>query len=115
VRIKTITASIPSLTPEQNSDKIEKFGRRPCVTASFVRVCVGDSIDTTANATSQAFYVIRGRGSTSSEHGTISWGTGDLFVVPVGLATYYPSRHRHSFEPWCELSRERETMTLPHV
>ena len=50
---------------------------------SFVRVRVGESIETKANATSQAFYVIRGTGSTSSEHGTVSWGDGDLFVVPV--------------------------------
>lgn len=55
----------------------------PNLMASFVRVCVGDSIHTKANATSQAFYVIRGEGSTVSAHGEISWSTGDLFVVPV--------------------------------
>ena len=55
----------------------------PNLMASFVRVCVGDSIHTKANATSQAFYVIRGEGSTLSAHGEISWSTGDLFVVPV--------------------------------
>ena len=51
--------------------------------ASFVRVLVGESIETVANATSQAFYVIRGQGETTSEHGTVSWSTGDMFVVPV--------------------------------
>jgi len=56
----------------------------PNLMASFVRVCVGESLATSANATSQAFYVIRGEGTThSAEHGTIGWSTGDLFVVPV--------------------------------
>lgn len=55
----------------------------PNLLASFLRICVGDSIETSANATSQAFYVIRGNGMTKSEHGVISWETGDLFVVPV--------------------------------
>jgi|AntAceMinimDraft_12_1070368.scaffolds.fasta_scaffold15024_2 gentisate 1,2-dioxygenase len=62
---------------------IDKQCTSPNLMASFVRVCEGDSIDTTANATSQAFYVIRGTGQTSSEHGTVSWSTGDLFVVPA--------------------------------
>ncbi|ACO61616.1 predicted protein [Micromonas commoda] len=62
---------------------IETACTSPNLMASFVRVRVGESIETKANATSQAFYVIRGTGSTSSEHGTVSWGDGDLFVVPV--------------------------------
>ena len=55
----------------------------PNLMASFVRICINDAIETNANATSQAFYVIRGTGVTTSEHGEISWNTGDLFVVPV--------------------------------
>ena len=51
--------------------------------ASFVRICTGETINTQANATSQAFYVIRGEGTSESEHGKISWSTGDLFVLPV--------------------------------
>ena len=62
---------------------IETKCTSPNLMASFVRVLEGESIDTAANATSQAFYVIRGDGETSSEHGTVSWSTGDLFVVPV--------------------------------
>jgi hypothetical protein len=48
---------------------IEKQCTSPNLMASFVRICVGDTVDTAANATSQAFYVIRGEGETSSEHG----------------------------------------------
>jgi gentisate 1,2-dioxygenase len=56
----------------------------PNLMASFVRVVEGESIATAAVATSQAFYVIRGSGETSSaEHGVVRWGAGDLFVVPV--------------------------------
>lgn len=74
----------------------------PNLLASFLRINVGDGIATEAsNATSQAFYVIRGSGHTtvvtqSQSDGnitnadndtpgdeTISWTTGDLFVVPV--------------------------------
>ena len=51
--------------------------------ASFLRVEIGDSLDTKANASSQAFYVIRGSGVTSGEHGNITWSEGDMFVVPV--------------------------------
>lgn len=61
----------------------------PNLMASFLRINVGDGIGTQVpNATSQAFYVIRGSGKTRlrSEEGedkTISWNTGDLFCVPV--------------------------------
>ena len=59
---------------------IETACTSPNLMASFVRVKTGESIETKANATSQAFYVIRGAGTTTSEHGTVSWGFGDLFV-----------------------------------
>lgn len=56
----------------------------PNLMASFVRVCEGESIATQATATSQAFYIIRGNGtSTSQEHGTMEWSTGDMLVLPV--------------------------------
>ena len=61
-------------------------GAAPCTSpnlmASYVRVLVGEEISTRALATSQAYYVIRGSGSTTSEHGRVTWNTGDLFVVP---------------------------------
>jgi gentisate 1,2-dioxygenase len=63
--------------------EIDKQCTSPNLMASFIRICEGENLETTANATSQAFYVIRGSGCTTSEHGTINWDTGDLFVVPV--------------------------------
>lgn len=55
----------------------------PNLLASFVRILRGEAVETLARATSQAFYVIQGSGtSTSADHGAISWSTGDLFVLP---------------------------------
>lgn len=54
----------------------------PNLMASFLRILPGESLDTQATATSQAFYIIRGEGVSHTEHGEISWGQGDLFVVP---------------------------------
>lgn len=55
----------------------------PNLMASFIRIVKGEECASKASATSQAFYVVRGRGSSKSEHGEITWNTGDLFVVPV--------------------------------
>jgi gentisate 1,2-dioxygenase len=56
----------------------------PNLMASFLRICEGESLNTKASATSQAFYVIRGSGnSNSTENGKIDWGEGDLFVIPA--------------------------------
>jgi gentisate 1,2-dioxygenase len=56
----------------------------PNLLASFIRINERESIDTSATATSQAFYVIRGTGYTDSkEHGKMEWSTGDMLVVPI--------------------------------
>jgi gentisate 1,2-dioxygenase len=70
--------------------EIETHCTSPNLMASFARVRVGESLDTSAVATSQAFYVIRGAGVSKSEHGVVSWGEGDLFVVPntEGVVTH---------------------------
>jgi gentisate 1,2-dioxygenase len=55
----------------------------PNLMASYIRIIVGEEVGSEACATSQAFYVIRGRGSSTSEqYGTVAWSKGDLFVVP---------------------------------
>ena len=51
--------------------------------ASFIRILPSETISSQANATSQAFYIIRGSGSSSSEFGEITWNAGDLFVLPA--------------------------------
>ena len=55
----------------------------PNLMVGFIRIVGGETIDTQARATSQAFYVISGKGqSSSAEHGAIPWATGDMVVLP---------------------------------
>mmetsp|Transcript_45859 Transcript_45859/g.127275 ORF Transcript_45859/g.127275 Transcript_45859/m.127275 type:complete len:456 (-) Transcript_45859:389-1756(-) len=55
----------------------------PNLMASFLRICKGEQLGTTARATSQAFYVITGKGCSQSEsHGSIPWAMGDMVVLP---------------------------------
>jgi len=63
--------------------EIDESCTSPNLMASFIRIVKDESIETAAKATSQAFYVIRGAGTSESEHGKISWNTGDMFVLPV--------------------------------
>jgi gentisate 1,2-dioxygenase len=55
----------------------------PNLMASFLRICVNETLETDACATSQAFYIIRGEGFSEGEHGPIAWSQGDLFVIPA--------------------------------
>lgn len=60
----------------------------PNLMAYFMRILPGEELDTTASATSQAFYVIRGAGTaTSGEYGEVEFATGDLFVFPASTQT----------------------------
>ena len=55
----------------------------PNLMASFLRICADEELETIASATSQSFYIIRGEGSTVTEHGTVNWSEGDLYVLPA--------------------------------
>lgn len=55
----------------------------PNLMANFVRVLAGESLPTgVSRATSQLFYVIRGRGTSTTRAGNLAWQEGDLFVLP---------------------------------
>ena len=54
----------------------------PVISASFLKICSQESLKTTTPATAQLFYVIRGKGKTDSEYGTMEWSKGDLFTLP---------------------------------
>mmetsp|Transcript_29767 Transcript_29767/g.65021 ORF Transcript_29767/g.65021 Transcript_29767/m.65021 type:complete len:396 (-) Transcript_29767:453-1640(-) len=96
-----VKAHLPTLHMEGPS-RIETFDLRehlqvkyaatsPNLLAAFIRVCTGESVKSSAHATSQAFYVIRGNGSSESEFGITEWAEGDLFVLPT---TSQPIEHR---------------------
>jgi len=53
----------------------------PNLSASFLRICAGDELETQVNATSELFYVMRGSGQTNRDGLTIKWQTGDFLVV----------------------------------
>eukprot|EP00465_Bigelowiella_longifila_P004739 CAMPEP_0185259152 /NCGR_PEP_ID=MMETSP1359-20130426/7983_1 /TAXON_ID=552665 /ORGANISM="Bigelowiella longifila, Strain CCMP242" /LENGTH=405 /DNA_ID=CAMNT_0027844953 /DNA_START=44 /DNA_END=1261 /DNA_ORIENTATION=+ len=63
----------------------------PNLLAGFVKVLEGEELDTKAEATSQAFYVVSGSGRSQlqpdgeeeEEGKLIEWATGDMFVVPA--------------------------------
>jgi gentisate 1,2-dioxygenase len=67
----------------------------PGLCSNFVRILPGEAVATDANATSQLFFVMRGRGRTrlDSPHdaadGLVPWEAGDLFTLPAGS----PARH----------------------
>jgi len=56
----------------------------PNLLASFVRIVEGENLNTGVElaATSQAFYVIRGKGKSITRAGDIDWAEGDMFVLP---------------------------------
>ncbi|NPA71251.1 MAG: hypothetical protein GXO35_00350 [Gammaproteobacteria bacterium] len=54
----------------------------PNLLASYLHICEGETLKTDAQATSQMFYIIRGRGRTQMKNGTIEWKEGDLFTLP---------------------------------
>jgi gentisate 1,2-dioxygenase len=57
----------------------------PALCANFIRICPGERIATAPNATSELYYVIRGRGRTRVEgHAEeIPWSQGDFFTLPA--------------------------------
>lgn len=62
---------------------VEYPATAPGLLANFIRIIHGEHIKTSANATSQLFYVIRGNGHTEVGDLIIPWNTGDFFVLPA--------------------------------
>jgi gentisate 1,2-dioxygenase len=56
----------------------------PNLAAAFVRILPAETLPSEVNATSELFYVIRGKGVTTRKNCEINWKQGDFFVVPGG-------------------------------
>lgn len=56
----------------------------PSLAASFLRIQADDEIETRANATSELFYVIHGKGVSTIGDQEIAWAQGDFFTAPGG-------------------------------
>jgi gentisate 1,2-dioxygenase len=55
----------------------------PALSASFVRILEGAELETVVNASSQLFYVIRGKGHSRVGSDTYNWAKGDFITLPA--------------------------------
>lgn len=58
----------------------------PALLANYIHINPQEDITTKANAGNQIFYVIRGKGSTTTPKGTLQWNEGDYFAIPFSEA-----------------------------
>ena len=56
----------------------------PALCANFIHICAGEHMKTEPNATSEVYYVIRGRGRSRLPQGELPWQEGDFFALPAG-------------------------------
>jgi gentisate 1,2-dioxygenase len=56
----------------------------PGLSANFVRLLPGELLETRPNASSELYYVLRGRGQTRFGGQTIPWSKGDILTLPAG-------------------------------
>ena len=59
-------------------------GHQPRAVRNFIRILAGERLETRPNATSEVYYVIRGRGRTRLPQGELPWKEGDFFALPAG-------------------------------
>ncbi|HTU52011.1 MAG TPA: cupin domain-containing protein [Acidobacteriaceae bacterium] len=64
----------------------------PSLTASFLRIEAGDTLETSANSTSELFYVIRGSGVSTVGDQEIHWSEGDFFTLPGRPANHHAEK-----------------------
>lgn len=61
----------------------------PALLANFVRIRAGERIDTSANATSQLYYVLYGRGFSAVNGGLVKFEKGDFLTLPAGARSVF--------------------------
>jgi gentisate 1,2-dioxygenase len=74
------------IVPFDLSDRLRCPGpaTSPALCANFIRILAGERLETRPNATSEVYYVIRGRGRTRLPQGDLPWKEGDFFALPAG-------------------------------
>jgi gentisate 1,2-dioxygenase len=55
----------------------------PALCSNFIRILPGEQIRTTPNATSELYYMIRGKGHTKVHGENIRWSKGDFLALPA--------------------------------
>lgn len=61
----------------------------PSLLANFVRINAGESVTTAPNASSEFYFIIRGRGRSEAEGSSMEWKAGDLLVLPGVKSIHY--------------------------
>ena len=69
----------------------------PGLSANFVRIKAGESVSTRVNASSELFYVLRGRGVTRFGELSIPWSQGDILTLPVGEGALHEAEDDSAF------------------
>ncbi len=55
----------------------------PNLAASYIRIRTSEQIEARANGSAHLYYVIRGKGTTDTSYGAMSWSEGDVFTLPA--------------------------------
>lgn len=66
----------------------------PALCANFIHILPGERLETRPEATSEVYYVIRGRGRSRLPDGDLAWQEGDFFALPSRVRGRAPSRER---------------------
>jgi gentisate 1,2-dioxygenase len=65
----------------------------PSLCANFLHIRPGESIRVQPNASSQLYFVLRGRGQTQFGDTQFPWGTGDFVTLPAGNAAVHQAEN----------------------
>ena len=69
----------------------------PGLCANFVRIRPGEAVTTRPNASSEFYYVLRGRGRTRFDDQVIPWGRGDILTLPAGDGAIHEAEDDSAF------------------
>jgi gentisate 1,2-dioxygenase len=77
--------------------RVEGPATSPSLCANFVCITQHDPVETNPVATSEVYYVIRGRGRTEFNGDEIDWEEGDFFALPAGDAASHHAEEDAAF------------------
>ncbi len=69
----------------------------PGLSANFVRLLPGETVATRPNASSELYYVLRGRGTTRFDGQVIPWAKGDILTLPSGDGAAHEAEEDSAF------------------
>ena len=84
---------------------------QPALCSNFIRIIKGEHVRTTPNATSELYYVIRGKGRTTVHGEDIRWSKGDFLALPAKSEARPYCRRRRGLL----LGRRRTFAPLPRA